>query len=150
MNKTFICGIGNALVDSEYKVTDKELLKLNLKKGCMELNDMDNHNKLSNELREKYGIVKMMPGGSVANSLYTLAQFGQNVTFTGRVSKDNIGATFEESLKFVGMQSAIKQVENGITGECIVLITLTMREQCIPTLVSHLIYLKRISQKKQL
>ena len=123
MNKTFICGIGNALVDSEYKVTDKELLKLNLKKGCMELNDRDNHSKLSNELREKYGIVKMMPGGSVANSLYTLAQFGQNVTFTGRVSKDNIGATFEESLKFVGMQSAIKQVDKGITGECIVLIT---------------------------
>ena len=123
MNKTFIYGIGNALVDSEYKITDEELLKLNLKKGCMELNDMDNHSKLSNDLREKYGIVKIMPGGSVANSLYALAQFGQNVTFTGRVSKDNIGATFEESLKFVGMQSAIKQVEGGITGECIVLIT---------------------------
>ena len=123
MNKTFIYGIGNALVDSEYKITDEELLKLNLKKGCMELNDMDNHSKLSNELKKKYGVVKMMPGGSVANSLYALAQFGQNVTFTGRVSKDNIGATFEESLKFVGMQSAIKQVENGITGECIVLIT---------------------------
>ena len=123
MNKTFIYGIGNALVDSEYKITDEELLKLNLKKGCMELNDMDNHSKLSNELREKYGVVKMMPGGSVANSLYALAQFGQNVTFTGRVSKDNIGATFEESLKFVGVQSAIKQVDNGITGECIVLIT---------------------------
>ena len=123
MIKTFIYGIGNALVDSEYKITDEELFKLNLKKGCMELNDMDNHSKLSNDLREKYGIVKMMPGGSVANSLYALAQFGQNVTFTGRVSKDNIGATFEESLKFVGMQSAIKQVEGGITGECIVLIT---------------------------
>ena len=123
MNKTFIHGIGNALVDSEYKVTDEELLKLNLTKGCMELNDMDNHNKLSNQLKKEYGVVKMMPGGSVANSLYALAQFGENVSFTGRVAKDNVGATFEESLKFVGMQSAIKQVENGITGECIVLIT---------------------------
>ena len=56
MNKTFIYGIGNALVDSEYKITDEELLKLNLKKGCMELNDIDNHSKLSNDLREKYGI----------------------------------------------------------------------------------------------
>jgi sugar/nucleoside kinase (ribokinase family) len=65
----------------------------------------------------------MMPGGSVANSLYALAQFGENVSFTGRVSKDNVGATFEESLKFVGMHSAIKQVESGTTGECIVLIT---------------------------
>ena len=123
MKKTFICGIGNALVDSEYRITDDELVKLNLSKGCMELNDKDNHNKLSNHLKEKYGVVKMMPGGSVANSLYALAQFGENVTFSGRVSRDNVGATFEESLKFVGMQSAIKQVNNGITGECIVLIT---------------------------
>ena len=123
MNKTFIYGIGNALVESEYKVTDEELNQLNLTKGCMELNDINNHNKLSNELQKKHGVVKMMPGGSVANSLYTLAQFGEDVTFTGRVSKDNVGATFEESLKFVGMRSAIKQVESGISGECIVLIT---------------------------
>ena len=123
MNKTFIYGIGNALVDSEYKVSDEELNQLNLTKGCMELNDINNHTKLSNELKKKHGVVKMMPGGSVANSLYTLAQFGEDVTFTGRVSKDNVGATFEESLKFVGMRSAIKQVESGISGECIVLIT---------------------------
>ncbi len=123
MKKTLIYGVGNALVDSEYKVTDKELNQLNLTKGCMELNDIDNHIKLSNELKNKHGIVKMMPGGSVANSLYALAQFGENVVFTGRISRDNIGASFEESLKFVGMQSAIKQVENGITGECIVMIT---------------------------
>ena len=43
MNKTFIYGIGNALVDSEYKITDEVLLNLNLEKGCMELNDIDNH-----------------------------------------------------------------------------------------------------------
>ena len=92
MRKTFICGIGNALVDSEYRITDEELVRLNLTKGCMELNDKDNHNKLSNQLKEKYGVVKMMPGGSVANSLYALAQFGENVTFSGRISKDNIGA----------------------------------------------------------
>ena len=123
MDKTFIYGVGNALVDSEYKITDEELLQLNLTKGCMELNDLDNHSKLSNQLKKKYGVVKMMPGGSVANSLYSLAQFGEKVSFTGRVAKDNVGATFEESLKFVGVQSAIKQVDNGITGECIVLIT---------------------------
>tara|TARA_B100001063_G_scaffold163635_1_gene152687 strand:+ start:1141 stop:2133 length:993 start_codon:yes stop_codon:yes gene_type:complete len=123
MKKMLIYGIGNALVDSEYKVTDEELNQLNLTKGCMELNDIDNHNKLSTELKKKHGVVKMMPGGSVANSLYALAQFGENVIFTGRVSNDNIGATFEESLRFVGMKSAIKHADNGITGECIVLIT---------------------------
>jgi sugar/nucleoside kinase (ribokinase family) len=123
MEKMLIYGIGNALVDSEYKVSNDELKQLNLTKGCMELNDYENHSRLSNELKKKHGIVKMMPGGSVANSLYALAQFGENVSFTGRVSKDNVGATFEESLKFVGMHSAINQVQEGTTGECIVLIT---------------------------
>ena len=37
MNQTLVCGIGNALVDSEYKVEDFELEKLNLTKGCMEV-----------------------------------------------------------------------------------------------------------------
>ena len=37
MNKTYIYGIGNALVDSEYKITDEELLKLNLKKAVWNL-----------------------------------------------------------------------------------------------------------------
>ena len=123
MKEIFIYGIGNALVDSEYKISEDELKQLNLKKGCMELNDIQNHNRINNELKKKHGVVKMMPGGSVANSLYALAEFGENVSFTGRVSKDNVGATFEESLKFVGMQSAIKQVDTGTTGECIVLIT---------------------------
>jgi len=123
MKEIFIYGIGNALVDSEYKISDDELKQLNLTKGCMELNDIQNHNRINNELKRNYGVVKMMPGGSVANSLYALAQFGENVSFTGRVSKDSVGTTFEESLKFVGMHSAIKQVESGTTGECIVLIT---------------------------
>ena len=33
----------------------------------------------------------MMPGGSVANSLYTLSQFGVDASFIGRVSDDVIG-----------------------------------------------------------
>jgi sugar/nucleoside kinase (ribokinase family) len=123
MKKIFIYGIGNALVDSEYKVSDDELKELDLTKGCMELNDIDNHVRLNTELKKKHGVVKMMPGGSVANSLYALTQFGESVSFTGRVSKDGVGATFEESLKFIGMHSAVKQVSNGTTGECIVLIT---------------------------
>ena len=40
MKKNIVCGIGNALVDSEYKVSDEELERLKLSKGCMELNDL--------------------------------------------------------------------------------------------------------------
>ncbi len=123
MKKTLICGIGNSLIDSEYKVTDEELISLSLTKGCMELNDANNHILLSNNLKKTHGIVKKMPGGSVANSLFTISQFGLDVSFTGRVSNDDVGNIFIKSLKDVGMDVFINQVDHGITGECIVLIT---------------------------
>ena len=123
MKKILVCGIGNALVDSEYRVSEEEITQLNLTKGCMELNDEQNHIKLSSRLRETHGTVKMMPGGSVANSLYTLSQFGTGVSFIGRVSDDSTGDAFINSLKNTGVQVNINQVDNGITGECLVLIT---------------------------
>lgn len=123
MKKTLICGIGNALVDSEYKVTDQEIVQLNLTKGCMELNDQQNHIRLSEHLKDSHGTVKMMPGGSVANSLYTLSQFGVDVSFIGRVAEDVTGNSFIKSLKDVGIETNINQVNAGITGECLVLIS---------------------------
>ena len=58
MKEIFIYGIGNALVDSEYKISEDELKQLKLKKGCMELNDIQNHNRINNELNEKHGAYK--------------------------------------------------------------------------------------------
>ena len=123
MKKILICGIGNALVDSEYKVSEEEITELNLTKGCMELNDKENHIKLSSRLKKTHGAVKMMPGGSVANSLYARAQFGADVSFIGRVSDDTTGDAFINSLEDTGVRVNIHQVDNGITGECLVLIT---------------------------
>ncbi|MEK9793563.1 MAG: adenosine kinase [Gammaproteobacteria bacterium] len=123
MNQTLVCGIGNALVDSEYKVEDLELEKLNLTKGCMELNDYDNHIELSNNLKKSHDVKKIMPGGSVANSLYTLSQFEIATSFIGKIADDDTGNTFKNILQDVGMNVQTKQVNEGITGECLVLIT---------------------------
>jgi len=123
MKKKLICGIGNSLIDSEYKVADEELTSLSLTKGCMELNDTNNHIKLSDAMKRTHGIVKKMPGGSVANSLFTISQFGLDVSFTGRVSSDEVGNSFINSLKNVGMEVIVNQVNHGMTGECLVLIT---------------------------
>ena len=46
MNKTFIYGIGNALVDSEYKVTDEELNQLNLQ-NFLDINEREFSQKLN-------------------------------------------------------------------------------------------------------
>ena len=41
MNKYKVYGIGNALLDYEYKVNDTILSELSLDKGCMLLNDLE-------------------------------------------------------------------------------------------------------------
>ena len=46
MKKYKIYGIGNALLDYEYKVNDKILSELSLDKGCMLLNDFEKHFKV--------------------------------------------------------------------------------------------------------
>ncbi len=43
MEKYKIYGIGNALLDYEYKVNDKILKELELEKGCMLLNEYEKH-----------------------------------------------------------------------------------------------------------
>ena len=46
----------------------------------MELNDKDNHIKLSKQLRDTHGVVKMMPGGSVAKlTIHTLTIWSQSI-----------------------------------------------------------------------
>ena len=56
MKEIFIYGVGNALVDSEYKISDDELKQLNLTKGCMELNDIQNQKRKKINSRRSMGL----------------------------------------------------------------------------------------------
>ena len=51
MKKILICGIGNALVDSEYKVSEEEIKELNLTKGSVStaINNLKKKNLVSEE-----------------------------------------------------------------------------------------------------
>ena len=44
-------------------------------------------------------IEKTISGGSVANSIVGLSQLKNDVGFIGKISDDNFGAKYEESLK---------------------------------------------------
>ena len=44
-------------------------------------------------------IAKTVSGGSVANSIVSLSQLGNNVGFIGKVSDDDFGNKYEEGLK---------------------------------------------------
>ena len=74
-------------------------------------------------LKKVMTVKKIMPGGSVANSLYTLSQFDIPTSFIGKIADDETGNTFKSVLQGVGMNVQTKQVNEGITGECLVLIS---------------------------
>ena len=104
-----VYGIGNALLDYEYKVNDEVLKKLELEKGCMLLNEYDKHSHIHKYLMNIRPPEKIMPGGSVANSMYAMSQFGSNVCFSGKVSNDQTGSDFIDSLEDSGVNIFMKK-----------------------------------------
>ena len=123
MKKYKLYGLGNALLDYEYKINDQILKKLNQEKGTMLLNEYDKHQLIHTTLKEMRPPEKILPGGSVANSVYAMAQFGDSVCFTGKVSNDDSGKNFIDCLDKSGVKTHITQSSNNTSGECLVLVT---------------------------
>ena len=67
-------GIGNALVDMEYQVSDEKLAGLGVDKGLMTLIEEDRHHELVGQLSDLDH--KKASGGSAANTVIALAQLG--------------------------------------------------------------------------
>ena len=115
-----ILGIGNAIVDVICKVEDNFLSKNNLIKSTMKLVDEIEFKKILSGLN----IEQTIAGGSVANSIVGLSQLGNNVSFIGKVNKDEIGKKYEESLTKEKVKYFYKKKEEILpTGTCLILIT---------------------------
>ena len=115
-----ILGIGNAIVDVICKVEDKFLLENNLIKSTMKLVDEIEFKKVLSSLK----IEQTIAGGSVANSIVGLSQLGNNVSFIGKVNKDDLGEKYEQSLTKENVKYFYNKKEEVIpTGTCLILIT---------------------------
>jgi sugar/nucleoside kinase (ribokinase family) len=115
-----VVGIGNAIVDVICKVNDEFLAQNGLTKSTMKLVDENEFKKLLSNLT----IEETVAGGSVANSIVGLSQLGNKVSFIGKVSDDNLGNKYEESLvKEKVTYFYNKKKENVPTGTCLILIT---------------------------
>ena len=123
MSKYKLYGIGNALLDYEYKINDQILNDLKLEKGCMLLNEYDQHFVLHEKLKAMRPPEKIIPGGSVANSVYAMAQFSDSVCFSGKVSDDESGKNFINCLNESGVDAHVSKIKDQRSGECLVLIT---------------------------
>jgi len=115
-----ILGIGNAIVDVICRVENNFLSKNDLVKSTMKLvNEVEFKKILSN-----LTIEQTIAGGSVANSMVGLSQLGNNVSFIGKINKDNFGERYEQSLTKENVKYFYNKKKEVIpTGTCLILIT---------------------------
>lgn len=115
-----VIGIGNAITDVLCKVTDEFLEKNLLTKGTMKLVNEDEYTKLLSNLN----IEETISGGSVANSIVSLSQLGNDVGFIGKINDDDLGRKYESGLKNENVKFYYeKKNEKITTGACLILIT---------------------------
>lgn len=123
MKKYDVTGIGNALVDIEFKVSDDFFTTNQVEKGLMTLVDEQRQNELMQAIQAKE--IKKQCGGSAANTVIAVSQFGGKSYYCCRVANDELGYFYLEDLKNSGVDHSLENKEpgNGITGKCLVMVT---------------------------
>ena len=118
-----VTGIGNALVDIEFEVTESFLETNGIEKGLMTLVDEERQATLMGAIRTKTS--KLQCGGSAANTVIALSQFGGKAYYCCKVGDDELGRFFMEDLRESGVNHNLDpyQLEKGITGKCLVMVT---------------------------
>jgi sugar/nucleoside kinase (ribokinase family) len=121
-----VYGVGNALVDTEYEVDEAFIDIAKLQKGVMTLVDADDREKLIHllEHEHEHRVVKQAGGGSAANTIVAVAQFGGTSFYSCKVANDDTGDFFMRDLLAAGVATNLDAGrESGITGKCISLVT---------------------------
>ncbi|MCC5855719.1 MAG: adenosine kinase [Idiomarina sp.] len=124
MKKYHVVGLGNALVDREFQVTDEFLATHQIEKSIMTLLDEAQQQLLLTELGKQFKLEKMVGGGSAANSLVGLSQFGGKAFYCCKVANDEDGAFYRQDLERAGVATRLHTQDNdGHTGKCVVMVT---------------------------
>lgn len=123
MSKKYdVYGIGNALVDMEFAVTNELLTDLQIDKGVMTLMDEEQQCKIIAQLPEP---CKRNSGGSAANSLVAVSQLGGKGFYSCKVANDEGGAFYLQDLLDCGLDTnlSLGNRPEGVSGKCLVLVT---------------------------
>lgn len=118
-----IYGLGNALIDTEFSVSDDFLSSAGLVKGSMTIvteQKQVNLIKLLNSTKLKS--VKTC-GGSVCNSIVSASYLGSSVCFSGKLANDHDGELYVNSLNDAGVIYFSRPFTQGVSGKCLVLVS---------------------------
>jgi sugar/nucleoside kinase (ribokinase family) len=89
MTRYDVYGLGNALLDVECEVEPEVLVELGIDKGVMTLLDEASQNKILARLGNAAS--KRTCGGSGANTIVAVSQFGGQAFYSCKVAKDEPG-----------------------------------------------------------
>ncbi|MGB5737561.1 MAG: adenosine kinase [Thiohalocapsa sp.] len=122
MSSFDVYALGNALVDMEYEVSEADLKHLDIDKGVMTLVDEAHQLRIVDHLRERYH--QRGSGGSAANSVIALSQFGGSGYYACKVADDELGHFYMKDLKTGGVATLDTSfLAKGDTGRCVVMVT---------------------------
>ena len=117
-----VYGLGNALVDMEYRVDDAFLARHGIAKGHMTLVEEAFLDRLEEDLSERPH--ERMSGGSAANTIMAVQGFGGRALYSCKVASDDVGRHFLDDLASAGVATNPNAgASDGLSGRCIVLVT---------------------------
>jgi sugar/nucleoside kinase (ribokinase family) len=115
-----VIGVGNALVDIQTQVDDACIAELGFDKGIMTLVDDEKQGSVLQKLRSRP--FHRCAGGSAANTIVAVADFGGSAAYVGKVGDDEVGEFFLQDMRDLGVTIDV-QPADAPTGTCAVLIT---------------------------
>ena len=123
MSHYHLYAIGNALVDTEYEVSDALLQTMGVSKRHMTLIDAEQRTALLGHVQGLHA--RRTGGGSAGNTVVALAQLGGKAFYSCRVADDELGAFYAQDLQANGVATNLThtQAQPGQTGSCMVLVT---------------------------
>src|SRR5262249_2673372 len=90
-----VLGIGNAIVDILARTDDAFLAKQGMSKGSMSLIDEAR----AVAIYQAMGPAVEISGGSAANTIVGVADFGARAAFVGKVKNDQLGGVFSHDIR---------------------------------------------------
>ena len=122
MSKYDVYGLGNALVDMEFEISDQFLQDNSIDKGVMTLVDENQQHELIEQLDVFEG--NKASGGSAANTLIAVSSMGGSSYYSCKVADDELGHFYLDDLKAASVDCNMDgKHKGGITGKCLVMVT---------------------------
>jgi len=122
MSKYDVYGLGNALVDMEFEISDQFLQDNSIDKGVMTLVDENQQHELIEQLDAFDG--NKASGGSAANTLIAVSSMGGSSYYSCKVADDELGHFYLNDLKAAKIDCNMDgKHKGGITGKCLVMVT---------------------------